>query len=106
MKLCVAFGSVPLVAVSVTGKDPRLRRRARAAARADDNVRPVGSATPVDAHRRRGEAGHHHRERRAAVFTTNVAVFALVIAGAWLTFNVNACAALGGVLLVAVKVKA
>ena len=46
MKACVAFGSVPLVAVSVTGKDP-LCVGVPDSSPADDSVRPVGSAPPV-----------------------------------------------------------
>ncbi len=39
-----------------------------------------------------------------AVFSTNVAVLALVIAGAWLTVSVNACTAFAPMPLVAVNV--
>ena len=46
VKLCVAFGSVPLVAVSVTGKDPFCVGVPESSP-ADDSVRPVGSTPAV-----------------------------------------------------------
>src|SRR5262249_59163186 len=46
VKLCVAFGSVPLVAVSVTGKDP-LCVGVPDNSPVDDSVTPVGSVPAV-----------------------------------------------------------
>ena len=81
VKACVAFGSVPLVAVSVTGKDP-LCVGVPDSSPAADSVRPVGSTPAGDAHRRRGMPVITTWNVVPAVFSRNVAVLALVIAGA------------------------
>src|SRR5262245_28269260 len=46
VKLCVAFGSTPFVAVSVTGKDPDCVGVPESSP-ADDKVRPVGNVPAV-----------------------------------------------------------
>ena len=64
VKACVAFGSVPLVAVSVTGKEP-LWVGVPESSPADDKVRPVGSTPLVTLTVGAGDASHHHLERGA-----------------------------------------
>ena len=73
VKLCVAFGSVPLVAVSVTGKDP-LCVGVPDSSPADDNVRPVGSMPVVTLTVGAGKPVITTWNVVPAVFSTNVAV--------------------------------
>ena len=102
VKLCVAFGSVPLAAVSVTGKDP-LCVGVPESSPADDKVMPVGSVPAVTLTVGAG----------IPVITTwnvpevssaNVAVLALVMIGGSLVVRVKACTALAPMPLVAVSV--
>ncbi len=103
VKACVAFGSVPLVAVSVTGKDP-LCVGVPESSPAADNVRPVGRTPVVTLTVGAGKPVITTWNVVPAVLSRNVAVFALVIAGAWLTVSVKLCTALAPMPLVAVSV--
>ncbi len=78
VKACVAFGSVPLVAVSVTGKDP-LCVGVPDSSPAADSVRPVGSTPLVTLTVGAGMPVITTWNVVPAVFSTNVAVLALVI---------------------------
>ena len=81
VKACVAFGSVPLVAVSVTGNDP-LCVGVPDSNPAADSVRPVGNTPLVTLTVGAGLPVITTWNVVPAVFSRNVAVLALVIAGA------------------------
>ena len=104
VKACVAFGSVPLVAVSVTGNDP-LCVGVPDSSPADDSVRPVGSTPLVTLTVGAGEPVITTWNVVPAVFRTKVAVLALVIAGPWPIVSVKACVALAPIPFVAVNVR-
>src|SRR5262249_22436627 len=103
VKLCVAFGSVPLVADRGGGKDA-LSVAVRANSPADDNVRPGGSVPVVTLTVGVGKPVIVTWNVVPAMFSPNVAVFTLVIAGGALTRTVKLCVAFGSVPLVAVSV--
>ena len=81
VKACVAFGSVLLVAVSVTGNDP-LCVGVPDSNPAADNVRPVGSTPLVTLTVGAGVPAITTWNVVPGVFRRNVAVVALLIAGA------------------------
>ena len=84
VKLCVASGRTPLVAVKVRAIGAAGARRRGAGEHAGAvalNVTPLGSA-PLSLNAGGGTPGRRHRER-ARVPTVNVVPAALVIAGAW-----------------------
>src|SRR5262249_44394621 len=103
VKLCVASGAVPLVAVSVTGNDP-LCVGAPDSRPAGAGVTAGGALVAVTLTVGAGEQVVAARNVVPAVFSLNVAVFALVIAGGALTRTVKLCVAFGSVPLVAVSV--
>src|SRR5262245_28286575 len=102
VKLCVAFGSVPFVAVSVTGKAPPCVGVPDSSP-AGDSVRPLGS-TPAVTLTVGGGKPVIVTWNVPGVFSVNVAVFALVIAGDVVTRTVKVCVAFGSTPLVAVSV--
>src|SRR5262245_19917678 len=105
VKFCVAFGSTPLVAMSVTGKDP-LCVGVPESSPPDDSVRPVGSVPAVTLTVGAGKPFMTTRNVAPGVFTTNDAVFELAIVGASFTVSVNDWAGLEPTVLVAVKLMA
>ena len=104
VKACVAFGSVPLVAVSVTGKDP-LCVGVPDSSPAADSVRPVGSVPAVTLTVGAGVPVIATWNVVPAVFSRNVAVLPLVIVGGSLIVSVKACTASAPMPLVAVNVR-
>src|SRR5262252_2289487 len=103
VKLCVAFGSVPFVAVSVTGKAPPCVGVPDSSP-AGDSVRPLGSTPAVTLTVGGGKPVIVTWNVVPGVFSVNVAVFALVIAGGVVTRTVKLCVAFGSTPLVAVSV--
>src|SRR5262249_57303947 len=103
VKLCVAFGSVPLVAVSVTGKTPPCVGVPDSSP-ADDSVRPLGSTPAVTLTVGGGKPVISTWNVVPGTFSAKVAVFTLVIAGGVVTRTVKLCVAFGSVPLVAVSV--
>ena len=88
VKLCVAFCSVPLVAVSVTGKDP-LCVGVPESSPAGDNVSPVGSTPLVTLTVGAGMPVITTWNVVPAVFRVNVAVLPLVMVGGSLIVSVK-----------------
>src|SRR5215831_20128746 len=103
VRFCVASGVTPLVAFSVTGKDP-LWVGVPDNNPVDDSVRPVGSAPAVTVTVGAGKPVIVTWNVVPAVFSVNVAAFRLVIFGASLTTMVRFCVGFGSVPLLAVSV--